>query len=45
MNGKERQKDMMLKDEPLRSVGIQHAIGKGRRNNFKKNTETEPKWK
>ena len=42
MNSMERQKDMTLKDEPLRSVGIQHATGKERRNSFRKITEAEP---
>ena len=42
MNSMERQKDMTLKDEPLRSAGIQHATGKERRNSFRKITEAEP---
>ena len=42
MNSMKRQKDMTLKDEPLRSAGIQHATGKERRNSFRKITEAEP---
>ena len=45
MNSMKRQKVMTLKDELLRSVGIQYAIGEGRRNSSKRNTEAEPKQK
>ena len=40
-----RQKDGTLKDELLRSVGAQYAIGEKWRNNSRKNEETEPKRK
>ena len=41
MNSLKRQKDMTLKDELPRSVGVQYATGKEWRNNFRKNEETE----
>ena len=40
-----RQKDRTLKDELPRSVGAQYATGDQRRNNSRKNEETEPKQK
>ena len=40
-----RQKDMTLKDEPLRSVGFQYATGEEWRNRSRRNKEAEPKWK
>ena len=40
-----RQKDRTLKDELLMSVGTQYATGEERRNNPRKNEETEPKQK
>ena len=40
-----RQKDMTLKDEPHRSVGVQYATGEKWRNNSRKNEEMEPKQK
>ena len=40
-----RQKQMTLKDEPPRSVGIQYATGEEQRNSSRKNEEAEPKWK
>ena len=43
MNSMKRQKDMILKDELLRSVGAQYATGEEWRNNFRKNEEMEPK--
>ena len=43
MNSMKRQKDMALKDELCRSVGVQCATGEEWRNNSKKNEETEPK--
>ena len=36
---------MTLKDEPHRSVGVQHATGEEWRNNSRKNEETKPKQK
>ena len=45
MNSMKRQKDMILKDELLRSVGAQYATGEEWRNNFRKNEEMEPKQK
>ena len=45
MKSMERQKDRTLKDELLRSVGAQYATGETRRNNSRKNEETEPKEK
>ena len=39
MNSMKRQKDMTLKDELPRSVGVQYATGKEWRNNFRKNEE------
>ena len=36
---------MTLKDELLRSIGAQYAIGDQWRNNSRKNEETEPKQK
>ena len=45
MNGMKRQKDKTLKDELPRSVGAQYATGDQRRNNSRKNEETEPKQK
>ena len=40
-----RQKDMTLKDEPPRSVGVQYATGEKWRNNSRQNEEMEPKQK
>ena len=45
MNNMKRQKDRTLKDELPRSVGAQYATGDQRRNNSRKNEETEPKQK
>ena len=42
MNNMKRQKDRTLKDELPRSVGAQYATGDQRRNNSRKNEETEP---
>ena len=36
---------MALKDELPRSVGVQYTTGEERRNNSRKNEETEPKQK
>ena len=43
MNSMKRQKDMILKDELPRSVGVQYATGEDWRNNSRKNEETDPK--
>ena len=40
-----RQKDVMLKDEAPRSVGVQCATGEQWRNNSRKNEGMEPKQK
>ena len=40
-----RQKDMTLKDELPRLVGVQYATGDQWRNNARKNEEMEPKQK
>ena len=45
MNSMKMQKDMTLKDELPRLVGIQYAPRKEWRNNSRKNEEMEPKWK
>ena len=45
MNSRKRQKDRILEDKLLRSVGAQYAIGNEWRNNYRKNEETEPKQK
>ena len=45
MNSMKRQKDRTLKDELPSLVGAQYATGKQRRNNSRKNEETEPKQK
>ena len=45
MNSMKRQKDRTLKDELHRSIGAQYATGDQRRNNSRKNEETEPKQK
>ena len=44
-NSMKRQKVGTLKNELLRSVGIQYATGDQWRNNSRKNEETEPKQK
>ena len=43
MNSMKRQKDMTLKDELPRLVGVQYAPRKEWRNNSRKNEEMEPK--
>ena len=43
MNRMKRQKDRTLKDELLRSVGAQYALGEQWRNNSRKNEGMEPK--
>ena len=45
MNSLNRQKDMTLKDELARLVGVQYATGEEWRNNSRKNEETESKQK
>ena len=40
-----RQKDRTLKDELLRSVGVQYATGDHWRNNSRENEEMKPKQK
>ena len=45
MNCMKRLQDTTMKDELLRSVGAQYAIGDQRRNNSRKNEETEAKQK
>ena len=45
MNSMKRQKDMILKNELLRSAGAQYATGKEWRNNSRKNEGMEPKRK
>ena len=39
------QKDMTLKDEPPRSIGVQYASGKEWRNSSIRNEDADPKWK
>ena len=45
MNSMKRQNDRILKEELLRSVGVQYATGDQWRNNSRKNEGTEPKQK
>ena len=45
MHSMKRQKDRILKDELLRSVGARYATGDQWRSNFRKNEGTEPKQK
>ena len=45
MNSIKRQNHRTLKDELPRSIGAQYATGDQRRNNSRKNEETEPKQK
>ena len=45
MNSMKRQNDKILKEELPRSVGAQYATGDQRRNDSRKNAETEPKQK
>ena len=40
-----RQKDMTLKDELPRSVGVQYATGEEWKNNSRRNEEAEPRQK
>ena len=45
MNSMKRQNDRILKEELPRTVGAQYATGDQRRNDSRKNAETEPKQK
>ena len=45
VNSMKRQKDITLKNEPFRSVGVQYATGEEWRYNSRKNEEAEPKQK
>ena len=45
MSSVKTQKVITLKDELPRSIGAQYATGEERRNNTRKNEETEPKQK
>ena len=45
MNSTKRQKDMTLKDELPRAIGVQYTTGEEWRNSSRKNEETEPKQK
>ena len=45
MNGMKRQKDMTLKDELPRLVGVQYATGEEWKNSSRKNEEMGPKQK
>ena len=45
MNSMKRQKDMTLKDESPRLVGVQYATGEAWENSSRRNEEAEPKWK
>ena len=45
MNSTKMQKDMTLKDELPRLVGVQYNTGKEQRNNSRRNEEVEPKQK
>ena len=45
MNSMKMQNDRILKEELPRSVGAQYATGDQKRNNSRKNEETEPKQK
>ena len=45
MNSLKRQKDMIVKDELPRLVGVQYTIGEEQRNSSRKNEKGEPKLK
>ena len=45
MNSVKRQKEMTLKDESPRLVGVQYATGEEQRNRSKRDEESEPKQK
>ena len=40
-----RKKDMILKDKPTKSAGIQNATGEEQANSSRRNEEAEPKQK
>ena len=43
MSSMKTQKDMTLKDEPPRLVGVQYPTGEEQRGNYRKSEEAEPK--
>ena len=43
MNSMKRQKDMTLKDEPLRLVGAKYATAEEQRNSSRRNEEAMPR--
>ena len=45
INSMKNQKDMTMKDEPSRSIGVQYAAGEEWRNSSLRNEEAEPKQK
>ena len=45
MNSMKRKKDITLSNEPHRSVSVQYATGKERRNRSRKNKEAGPEQK
>ena len=45
MNSMKRQKDITLKDELPRAIGVQYTAGEEWRNSSRKNEETKPKQK
>ena len=45
MNSMKRKTDVTLKDEPSRSIGVQHSTGEEWRNSSIKNEEAGPKQK
>ena len=45
MNSMKRQKDVTLKGELPRSVGVQYATGEEQRNSSRRNEEEEPSGK
>ena len=45
MNNMKRQKDLTLKDELTKKVGVQYTPGVGQGNSSRKNEEAEPKQK
>ena len=45
MSSMKTQKDMTLKDEPPRLVGVQYLTGEEQRSNYRNSEEAEPKQK
>ena len=45
MKSEKKKKDMTLKDEPQRLVGVQYTAEEEQRKSYRKNEEAEPKWK